>query len=669
MEVVVVTGVQPKDRLSVDPVSVNHSGADNGDLLKLFPGGNRNANGPISRISQYRGLLAGHNTVLSDGHLYTSGGPNRMDSPMSYTPSGLTEAVTLYRGVTSVSLAPEGMGTVVNVRSFDGYYGSDSSLELSGRIGLGYSENQHGQRLGGVLTIANDSNRVSVLGSQDRADDYSAGDSAEIRATQYEREQYRLSYRHLSNIGEIGLHYVANDTGSSGTPALGMDIGFIDSQAYGADYEGQFGEVALTASAARTRVDHGMDNFSLRAPPVSTMGMVMKRENAASADATNLAFGAAFPLTAGQLKLGIDQLATEHDSDITNPMNSAFSIANFNGVKKERLGLYGEYNRGLGEWQVELGSRVNLINISSAGVGAHLAMMNPMQQGRIDELATAFNHSDRDREYDQLHLLIKASRTIGDSMRFNVGLARKERAPSYQELFLWVPMEATGGLADSHTYIGDVNLDGEVGYEVNLGLDWRGSIVTLKPELFYRRVEDFITGGASTNMTANMFAMMVTGKQPLQFTNRDARFYGIDLSMTSSLGEALDLTGNLSYVNAKDENGDYLYRIAPLNGNIEVRYRRDRWYLSAVAEAAARQRHVAAYNQELNSSGWGTLSIYSGFEWAPGFEFSVGVGNIFDKAYRDHLSGYNRVPGSGVAKGERLYGQGRSIILKLNLGW
>ena len=51
--------------------------------------------------------------------------------------------------------------------------------------------------------------------------------------------------------------------------------------------------------------------------------------------------------------------------------------------------------------------------------------------------------------------------------------------------------------------------------------------------------------------------------------------------------------------------------------------------------------------------------------------FSVGLGveNLFDKVYQDHLGGYNRVRDSDIPVGARINGMGRNFYLKLNATW
>ena len=98
LEVVVVTGIRVGDGLELNINQVASTGMDNGDLLRLFPGGNRNSNGPVTSISQYRGLFGAQNSISIDGIGYKSGCPNWMDSPLSAITQSLTQSVTPVQG-------------------------------------------------------------------------------------------------------------------------------------------------------------------------------------------------------------------------------------------------------------------------------------------------------------------------------------------------------------------------------------------------------------------------------------------------------------------------------------------------------------------------------------------------------------------------------------------
>ena len=141
IEIVVVTGVRARENLVLENGLVAHSGPDNSDLLRLFPGGNRNSNGPLTRISQYRGLFGAQNNVSIDGLAYTAGGPNWMDSPLSSIPQSLTQSVTLYRGLGSVNVIEEGLGGGVGIDSRRGEFTSTTDWSSYGTAEAAYGSN------------------------------------------------------------------------------------------------------------------------------------------------------------------------------------------------------------------------------------------------------------------------------------------------------------------------------------------------------------------------------------------------------------------------------------------------------------------------------------------------------------------------------------------------
>ena len=47
----------------------------------------------------------------------------------------------------------------------------------------------------------------------------------------------------------------------------------------------------------------------------------------------------------------------------------------------------------------------------------------------------------------------------------------------------------------------------------------------------------------------------------------------------------------------------------------------------------------------------------------------AGLNNLFDKVYRDHTNGINRVADSDVTVGDRLPGPGRSLFARVNYRW
>lgn len=677
LEIVIVTGVRMRDALLLKTSQVVPTGPDASDLLRLLPGANRNANGPLSRISQYRGMQGAQNSISIDGASYTAGGPNWMDTPLSSIPRALTESVTLVRGLGSVDTIAEGLGGSISIASRRGEFSGDGVWSAYGQGETGYGDNASGWNAALFAGIHNQRNRLDFAASVDEGDDYSFGGGT-VAASRFDRRQYRFGYGHRFDAAEFSLAATVNRTGESGTPALPMDIRFVDSQQYAFDWSGDAGAGRLTLQVSMLSVTHLMDNFTLRLPPLNPMGMPNFRKSNADGDSGTAKLAWEWQGADLNILAGFDGHWEAHTAQIEDPTRERFRVSNFNQVQRDRAGAFATVITRAAEWDLEAGLRYNTVSMSAGEVGGNLALMpgSPMsvQQERLDELAASFNAADRKRRDDHRVAILKASRDFGDGLRLNLGLGRKMRSPSYQERYLWLPLEATAGLADGRTYIGDMGLEPEKSIEITAGIDWRAGRLKLSPELFYRDVRNFIQGLPSTNETANRFAMMMGGKPPLQFANVDAELYGADLGYEWQIADAWLLSGNLSYVRGRRDGsgerpGDHLYRIAPLSSFLELRYTQKRFHFSVQSVAAARQDRVAAYNDEQETPGWGIVHLRGGWQMNEQLSLAAGVENLADKVYQDHLGGYNRVRGSDVPLGARLYSAGRNFYLRLNASW
>ena len=196
-----------------------------------------------------------------------------------------------------------------------------------------------------------------------------------------------------------------------------------------------------------------------------------------------------YEMTRGDVELvfGTDGDWESHTAEITDPTNDRFFIMNFNDVKRDRMGFFSQATWSAANWDLEAGLRYNRVSMDADDVGGDLGMMSP-QQERLDKLAAEFNAKDRSKKDDQWSGIFKVSRPLGEAVRLNLGLGRKVRSPSYQERYLWLPMEATAGLADGHTYIGDINLKPENSFELTAGFDWStGGFQTDPGNLLSRR--------------------------------------------------------------------------------------------------------------------------------------------------------------------------------------
>lgn len=670
----------------VVPDQQNYLPLDSAELLTRVPGASVNKNGPLTGISQYRGMYGSRVNVLIDGLNVAPAGPNWMDPPLSYIPSPLLQDLTVIRGVSPVSAGSETIGGTIIANSRAGEFGDSGKFDLHGRVGLGGQTVNDGYNGDTLLWMSNDRHMFQVSGAYLKGDDTDAGDDVTIVPSQYKRENLGAGYGFRQGDMELGLAYQYDKTEDTGTPALPMDIIYVKGDNYRGDYADRFGSMNVKFRIHYIDTDHLMDNYSLRQAP-TVMNMAMRRFAKTDSADWGWDLRADTPMANGEFRFGTDGWVPKYNSDVFSPDNPAFRVVNYNNVTRDRYGFFGEWEGALGkDWNLVAGGRYVRVNSDADTVRATGLGMN---QANADLLAADFNSSDRSQSDNLVDLAATLSRPVSDSTVLQVGLALKQRAPSYQERYLWLPLESTAGLADGRVYVGDVNLDKETAYDLDIGLDWRDGRSYFTPRAFYKRVDDYIQGTPLTSGTAVDFTRtavnMATGGLcntnpsdpaciPLQFSNVDAKFFGIDAGMGTAFGDHWRLDGTVSYVRGKRRDiSDNLYRIAPLNGLLDLTYQASNWSVTAEGEFYAAQNKVSETNAEQKTSGYALYNLYGRYEPTKSLTIRGGVRNIFDRFYQNHLSGYNRVTADSdgdpvdLAVGERVPGPGRSLFLQAAL--
>jgi len=653
VEEVEVRGVKSTNALEA-------SGRDSGsvdatELFKQMPGAEVNSNGPLSPVVQYRGMYGDRVDVKINGASFTSGGPNAMDAPLHYAPLSLTESITVIRGIAPVSAGQQTIGGAVQAKTMQGEFASQDSFELSGIVDAGVNTAYAANQAAVQLVLANKSHKLRALALNEQGDDAEFTEG-EISPTEYKRERQELAYAIQHGAHSLSLTAINNETDNSGTPALAMDIAYVDTSAAQVHYGYKMGEYRLDMNLLMNDAEHAMDNFQLRQAPMSPM---MYRSNLATGKGLDFSLQNQWGGDGHLWRVGVDWHQAKHESDITNPNNANFLVINFNQVETSIAGVFVETEQAINEkLKVDAGLRVNQVSANSGKVNATGLM--PAMQAMADMRSMTFNQSDRKQSDTNVDAVAKLYWQTKPSLQWMLGLGHKTRSASYQERYLWMPMEATGGLADARTYVGTIDLDPEQANEIELGLSFEQSEFMLAPRIFYRDVADYIQG------TPTMMTDM-NGNTVLQFNNVDAKLYGFDMPWALSLTDHYSLQGGLSAVRGERKDiDDNLYRISPDNASLALNYAHGFWQATLETQAYARQNRVSDTNSEKKTPGYALVNLHSQFNFLKdSLQLKLGVNNILDKHYLKHLGGYNRVANSDVEVGDRLPGVGRNVYAKL----
>lgn len=666
-EQLVITGTY--DRRHIDVADTVEITPDAAALLRKAPGANVNGNGPLSGIPQYRGMYGGRLNIDINGMTLSSGGPNWMDPPLHYAPAAQLESLEVYRGIAPVSAGQETIGGVINAKTWQGEFGSSQTFSGSGRVLAGGQSVNGADLLSATAVAANQQHRLQLSALRESADD-AKFDGGDITPSEYRRDRYDVGYGYQRDGHSWQLDIGRNETGDGGTPALPMDIVYIDTGLARTQYRYQAQNWSVTAKLYYSDIEHGMTNYHLRQAPM--MGGMWRR-NIATGDNIGFKFNAELNGSKGSWTFGVDGHREAHNSDIDNPNNAMFFVVNFNDAERRVMGVFAERKQTLSErWSLEAGLRVNQVAMDADTVDATPARMMMAAQMLRDN----FNSADRSVTDYNSDWVAKLYYQTEKSIAYYVGIAQKTRSPSYQERYLWLPLQATGGLADGRTYTGNLKLDPEVASEIEIGFDLNSGGLLLSPRLFYRDIADYIQGTVSTNSSALMFVSMMnmmnstSNAPPLEFNNVDATIYGFDMDWSYRIDNRWSLGGIVNYVRGKrDDISDNLYRIAPANAVVAVNYQSNHYSLTFESVFYAKQNKVSATNSERETAGYSVFNLKGDWQLSNELQLGFGIENMLDKSYEDHLAGYNRAANPDIARGEHLPGFGRNVFARMTYQW
>ena len=629
---------------------------DTASLLERVPGANVNRNGVLTGIAAYRGMFGNRVTTTIDSSAIKEAGPNSMDPPLSHYPAALTESLTVHRGIAPVSSGIETMGGSMHAKSRKGQFAEGEGIETHGVGSMGYSSVDDGH-VGALMgSVANKNHKLHLSGSQEKGGDYTHRGGREQSNTQYDRNAFSGGYGYQRDGHEFSLNYSNTDQGVTGTPALPMDIDYVRGGVWDMHHDWDMGnDISLKTDVFYQKMRHLMSNNVLR----TTM---MPMTNRTKVEAGGLSMALAMPFKNGELTVGVDGDQSNHDANSTMqmmmdmgmgmqmPMTMATNF--FNNIERDRYSVFTEWAGTVSEAvSVELGARYTHIWSDAGDVTTQMAMAQAS--------ANAFNARERTKTYSMVDLVAELHYQASSELDVNVGIARKNRAPTYQELYIWRGSKANAGFADGKTYMGNLGLDVETAYQADFSLDWHTDKAYVAPAVFYHYVENYIMGtAAGSGMSAD-----------LKWDNTDAQFFGAELEAGYRFTDNLRTDANVNYVRGmrvSDLNGDDdLYRIAPLNGRLQLTYEQSNWSTSMEGVFVADQGDVAGYNDEQSTKGYMQLNLRAQYEPYQGLVIATGMENVLDEQRYNHLGGYQ----NHDVTAQRNFLPGRNMYATLGYSW
>lgn len=650
-EVITVSAARPNlpSENLAKPQEIKNDGViDAASILNNTSGAAIIHNGLQTGIVQLNGLSQDRVKIRIDGMEITPGCPNHMDPPMHYVNSQNIDKIAIAAGITSVVSGGDSIGGTVTINTIAPQF-SSGKMEISNHLNAKYFGATEGHDVSLSTNIGFEKMAFRINANTNKGDDlkYSGGVAA---LTRYEANKIGLDSEFQIGDTQWGFGIANQWSRDVGTPALGMDMAIDDAQSVKLGFIRDLDIGRISGRLFSHKIDHIMDNYSLRtATPAN-----MKMRAPAESDDLGFALGLSMSVGSANLKIGADGHYNKFDV-YQESISTGMKRDMFNEGKRDRTGVYAEYDNKIGEkLRFVIGARFETLETDMGQI--QYVMM--MTENASKDAFNAANKFRRDYNFD---FTLASSYALSQNLKFEIGLAQKTRSPSLVERYLWSP-SSTYGLADGRNYLGNLDLKPEISRQIALSSKMRFGDLQIEPTLYFNRIDDYIQGVAVSNAP----------NATLQFSNIDAEIYGLNADFDYKISDSMSIFGNLSYARGEDKtHGDNLYRIAPLRGAIGIEFTAFGFDNLFEIRGSAKQDKTAMYNNELATDGWAIANLKSRYKFNDNIGISFGVENLFDEYYAEHLSGINRVNnapyGGDLAVGARIPAPVRFIYF--GIGW
>ncbi len=239
-----------------------------------------------------------------------------------------------------------------------------------------------------------------------------------------------------------------------------------------------------------------------------------------------------------------------------------------------------------------------------------------------------------DKKYNSFNASLGYKTNFAKDLTFRLNVATGFRAPNLAEL------SSNGVHEGTFRYeIGNPNLKTEQNVQTDLDLEYKSDHFEFSVSGFYNHINNYIYS-SPTGAEIDDFLVY-------NYIQNNANLYGGEagLHIHPSIMEWLHFETTFSTVTAKQDNGEYLPFIPANKLNVELRAEKSRLaflhncFVAARTHTASKQHHAAP--DETPTNGYTLLDVNIGASLKAGNQsivLGMGVANVFDKQYIDHLS-------------------------------
>ncbi|MBU9538013.1 TonB-dependent copper receptor [Burkholderia multivorans] len=591
--------------------------SDGADYLKTIPGFTSIRSGGTNGDPVLRGMFGSRLNVLANGMPTLGACPNRMDAPTSYIAPESYDKVTVVKGPQTVLYGPgASAGTVLFERTTPRF--ERPGMRFDGSL-VGGSFGRNDQNVD--VTAGTPDFYGRVIANHAHAQDYRDGNGRTV-PSQWDKWNADAALGWTPDAHTRVELTAGTGDGYARYAGRGMDGAHFRRDTFGLSFDKRhLGDVLdrIEARVYYNEADHVMDNYTLRQPDsASSMPMRMasevRRRTVGARAAATWRFGDAFKLVTG-----VDAQSNRLDSRAAmgrqnygdQPWDAQATMWNA-GVFGELTWYATEAARVIGGARVDYASARD--KRATTG-GMMTSRPNPtFDDDRARVLPSGFVRYERDL----------ASLPV----TWYAGIGHAERYPDYWELF-----SAKRGPAGSVNAFSAVQPEKTT--QLDIGAQYKSDRLDAWVSAYAGYVQDFILFDYASGMMG----------PTTRASNVNAQIMGGEAGVGWRPLAPLRIETSVAYAWGRNAtSGDPLPQMPPLEARVGLEYTRGAWSAGGLWRVVAPQHRYALNEGNVvgkdfgPSAGFGVLSLHAQYNVSKTVQISVGVDNLLNKAYAEHLN-------------------------------
>lgn len=583
---------------------------------------------PSFRANQYEQL----NVQYDGGTKAFHACPNRMDPITTLVNPEEVTKIEIIKGPFSVRYGNT-FGGVINMVTQNG---NATGKIFGGSISSGYESN--GNSFVNMLQLSSDMKKFDILAdlSYRKYGNYEDGNQNEIPSSfssigygikmGYEfAENQRLQANFRQNFGRDVLHAgLPMDTDEDNSSIGSLDYMFKSNTDV---FKG------LTAKIYYSYVDHIMSNYRRPSFPTSEAIAKVNATTYGGKLETEWDLSTKWKLFTGidMVNLsrdgGRDRLVKKNMAGVTLPTPLAFYDKVWQDSYNNTFGTFAEAKWFISEKSiVNLGARVDFVASDAQDLDASFAKLYP----NIDK-----------RNETNFSGTISYKRLISPDYTFEIAFGRGTRSANIEERY--IAYFNVG--RDPYEYIGNPNLKAETNNQFEIGLSgkekWNGFFDQIKfgGSVYYSIYENYILAVVDETLIRK-YNPTTPPIHPKVFRNIDNAFKtGFEVFEDLKFANYFNFLTEVAYVYTENKDfNESLPLTPPLVTRLKLGFEKGKFWTSAQYTLTAKQPKIALSYDEIATQNYELMDLKAGFKPIESLSIGVGVLNLFDQYYNNHLT-------------------------------